>query len=499
MMGEFDLLIIGAGPAGMSAAVAGAGMGLRVAVVDEQPAVGGQVFRAIESAGADPALRGAHADAGRKLAAQFHGSRGIQYFPRSTVWHIELAASGGDVSDPAVLSVLRDDVSQECTARRVLLATGGQERPMPVPGWTLPGVMTAGAAQILLKTAGAVPHGPTVIAGQGPLCWLVAVQLLRAGAKEVHFVETTPAGRIARACLAGGWWRGLPLLREGLGLMREARRRGLKVLRHAGGLRILGDEQVAGLSWEGGEIACRTVLLHDGVIPSTHISRALGLAHRWHEAQRYWAPAIDAWGAASHPQVAIAGDGGGVGGWQAAVAQGALAALDAAHRLGAIEAAQRDARASAPLKALSRALALRPFLDRLYAPLEHAAAELADDTVVCRCEEVTAGQIRAAVKLGAAGPNQIKAFLRAGMGPCQGRMCGTTVAALIAAERDVPAEEVDPLRPRAPFKPLTVGALIGQPAKSGRLHASDPIREELGHRDRAKCAAPRHAMNSSCP
>lgn len=475
MMGEFDLLVIGAGPAGMSAAIAASGAGLRVAVMDEQPAVGGQVFRAIESAGVDPVLRGSHADEGRKLAERFHGNSGIQYFPRSTVWHIELASSEGAAPDPAVLSFLKDGVSQECTTRRVLLATGAQERPMPVPGWTLPGVMTAGAAQILLKTSGAVPHGPTAIAGQGPLCWLIAVQLLRAGVQDLHFIETTPAGRIWRACRAGGWWRGLPLLREGMDLMREARRKGLNVLRHAEGLRVLGDEQARGLSWEGGEIPCRTVLLHDGVIPSTHISRALGLAHRWHEAQQYWAPAVDAWGASSHSQVAIAGDGGGIAGWQAGVARGALAALDAAYRLRAITAAQRDAQASSSLQALSRATALRPFLDTLYAPTPHAAAALADDTVVCRCEEVTAGQIRKAVKLGATGPNQIKAFLRAGMGPCQGRLCSTTVAALIAAERGVPVDAIDPLRPRAPFKPLTVGALIGQPVQGDRLHSSaDP-------------------------
>lgn len=473
MAGEFDLLIVGAGPAGMSAAITAAGAGLRVAVMDEQPAVGGQVFRAIESAGVDPALRGGHADEGRELAAQFHATPAIQYFPRSTVWHIELAPSAGDALEPAVLSVLRAGISQEFSARRVVLATGAQERPMPIPGWTLPGVMTAGAAQILLKTSGAVPHGPTVIAGQGPLCWLVAVQLLRAGAHDLHFIETTPPGRLWPAGLAGGWWRGLPLLREGMGLMREARRRGLRVVRHASGLRIQGAGRVSGLSWDGGEIACRTVLLHDGVIPSTHISRALGLAHQWHERQQYWAPLADEWGATRHAQVAIAGDGGGVAGWQAAVAKGVLAALDAAYRLGAITLAQRDERALPSRRALSQATGLRPFLDAFYAPMANSAANLADDTVVCRCEEVTAGQIRAAVRLGASGPNQIKTFLRAGMGPCQGRMCGTTVAALVAAERKVPVADIDVLRPRAPFKPLTVGALIGQPAKGRRLHPSD--------------------------
>lgn len=475
MTTKIDLLIVGAGPAGMSAAITAADSGLQVAVVDEQAAVGGQVFRAIEAADQDPALRSGHTDEGRALAARFHATSGIAYFPCCTVWHIELDGADTPASNGAVLSLLHQGVSNEFKARRVLLATGAQERPMPIPGWTLPGVMSAGAAQILLKTSGAIPRGPTVIAGQGPLCWLIAVQLLRAGAQDVSFVETTPRGRAWRAARTEGWWRGLPLLREGMSLMREASQRKLKLVRHARNLKVHGEDHAIALSWDGGEMACRTVLLHDGLIPSTHISRALGLSHQWQATQQYWAPTVDEWGASSHPQIAIAGDGSRITGWQAAVSLGALAALDAAHRLGCLSEKQRNERASRYRTSLARATAVRPFLDTLYAPCVDRISELPDATIVCRCEEVTAGQIRAAVQKGATGPNQIKAFLRAGMGPCQGRMCSTTVANLAAAERKVAVERIDPLRPRAPFKPITVGALIGQATNdnpSSSIHPS---------------------------
>jgi bacterioferritin-associated ferredoxin len=152
----------------------------------------------------------------------------------------------------------------------------------------------------------------------------------------------------------------------------------------------------------------------------------------------------------------VAGDGAGVGGALAATFSGRLAALGAAHALGRIDAATRDA-AAAPLRAArARHLALRPFLDALYAP---RPPRLDDSTLVCRCEEVTAGQIREAAGIGALGLNQLKAFTRCGMGPCQGRMCGATAAEVMAEARGVPVEQVEPYRTRFPTKPLTLGEL----------------------------------------
>lgn len=450
-MSGHDLAIVGAGPAGMAAALEGVALGLSVLVLDEQDAPGGQVFRAVEQAAGDPALAGDYATEGASLVRAFRAALGVEYRPGTTLWHVD--------TETLRLSLLRGGVAAEAEASRLLLATGAQERPVPIPGWTLPGVMGAGAAQILLKTAGAVPAGPVVIAGQGPLCWLIAVQMLRAGAGPVTLLETTRMGAAAAALEAGGLWAGRRLLLKGLALMREARARGLRVVRKVRGLQALGEGRVEHARWDGDTIPCGTLLLHEGVIPSTHVTRALGLEHRWDAAQLCWRPALDGWGATSHGGIAVAGDGGGIGGWEAAVATGRLATLDAACRLGRIDAVERDRRAVPHRAALGRALALRPFLERLYAPAPEVLAPSADDTVVCRCEEITAGQVRAAARLGATGPNQAKAYLRTGMGPCQGRMCGTTVAALIAAERGIPIEQAGALRPRAPFKPLTVGTL----------------------------------------
>lgn len=448
-----DLAIIGAGPAGMAAAVEAASLGLSVLLVDEQDAPGGQVFRAVERTGGDPALASDDATAGAALVRALRAAPGIDYRPGATLWHAD--------PDSLHLSLLRGGVAEDATAGRLLLATGAQERPVPIPGWTLPGVMGAGAAQIMLKSAGAVPRGPVVIAGQGPLCWLIAAQMLRAGAGPVTLLETRHTSPTVAAMHTGGLWEGRSHLLKGLALMREARRRGLRVVRGVRDVQALGATHLDGVRWDGGSMACDTLLLHEGVIPATHITRALGLDHRWDAAQLCWRPVLDPWGATSHARIAVAGDGGGIGGWQAAAATGRLAALDAACRAGRIVADERDRRAQPHRAALRRTLALRPFLDALYAPAPGVLAPTDDATIACRCEEITAGQVRAAARLGATGPNQAKAYLRCGMGPCQGRMCGTTVAALIAAERGIPIEQAGALRPRAPFKPVTVGALAG--------------------------------------
>ena len=198
------------------------------------------------------------------------------------------------------------------------------------------------------------------------------------------------------------------------------------------------------------------LLLHDGVIPSVQITRALGCAHVWDETQRCWKPATDAWGRSSHSRIVIAGDGAGIGGAVVAQLSGRIAALGIAVALGRLTEAARDAAAAPLVSARAKHLAVRPFLDALFAPLP---VEPEDDTILCRCEEVTAGRVREAVSLGCLGANQLKSFTRAGMGPCQGRMCGPSIAAVIAAARGVPVQEVEPYRLRFPTKPLTLGEL----------------------------------------
>jgi NADPH-dependent 2,4-dienoyl-CoA reductase/sulfur reductase-like enzyme len=195
------------------------------------------------------------------------------------------------------------------------------------------------------------------------------------------------------------------------------------------------------------------------VVPNTQITRQLECEHVWDPIQRYWKPRLDPWGNTTVDGVAVAGDTGGIYGAAAAEQAGTLAAVDAACRLGAISLRQRD-RAAAPLqRRLSRERAVRPFLDHLFRPHPEFYRPPDDDTLVCRCEEITAGQIRQSAALGSLGPNQVKAHIRCGMGPCQGRMCGLTVSELIAEVHGMDVVDVGYFRIRPPLKPLPLKAL----------------------------------------
>ncbi|HEY1795933.1 MAG TPA: (2Fe-2S)-binding protein [Stellaceae bacterium] len=451
MENPIDLAVIGAGPAGMAAATLAAELGLSVAVLDEQDAPGGQIYRAVERAPPDSPL-GPDYLAGRDLAASFRASR-AEYRPATTVWHI-----GQD----GTVSTLSNGRAETVAAHHILLTTGAYERPVPIPGWTLPGVMTVGAVQILLKTADIVPGGRTILAGQGPLLFLAAAQLARAGAPPAAILETAPHGNYhAAAARPGAAWSGLHHIRKGLGLIAELRRAGIPIRRCVTGLRAFGRDRVEGIAWNGGELACDNLFLHEGVIPNVQISLAVGLAHDWDAAQWCWRPSLDQWGNSSVPTVSIAGDGGGIAGAAAAALSGRMAALAIATMRGRLDAAERDRRAAPIQLSLQRELAFRPFLDALYRPAPAMLTPPDDMVTICRCEEVTAGAIRRAARLGAQGPNQAKAFTRCGMGPCQGRLCGPLVTAIMAETLQKAIPEIGTYRPRAPYKPITVGALAG--------------------------------------
>ncbi|MGX1789524.1 FAD/NAD(P)-dependent oxidoreductase [Bosea sp. NPDC055332] len=456
MSEQTDLLIVGAGPAGMAAAVTARRHGLTVRVVDDQPAPGGQIWRGIETVAATSRAKrlGESYLAGADRAAAFRAC-GALYEPESQLWQIE----------PGFRAfVTRGGKARTVTAEAIILATGAQERPSPFPGWTLPGVLTVGAAQILLKTADSVPEQPVWIAGCGPLPLLYMTQLLAAGGRITGFLDTTPRGRLPAALrhLPQGLGR-LGDLMKGLSWSLALRRAGIPIIRHVTELRAEGEGRLQRLRYrtEGGreaEVLAEVLLVHEGVVPNIHAPLALGCAVSWHAGQHCYVPVLDAWGESSQANIFVAGDGAGIGGAEAAEPRGRLAALRVAAKLGRLDEATTEAAAAPERSALSSALALRPFLDALYAPRPQLYAP-PDETLVCRCEEVTAGELRARAVEGRPGPNQLKAFTRAGMGPCQGRQCGYSMAHIVAAAQGRPVEEVGFYRIRPPLKPVTLGEL----------------------------------------
>ncbi len=463
MSAEFDAVVVGAGPAGMAAGALLRRHGASVVVLDEQPAPGGQIYRGVERMAAHQALFAALGEEyrhGAAIIAEFRAS-GCEYQPGSMVWQITAGA-------PHEVWVSRAGRSECLRARSIVLATGAMERPVPVPGWTLPGVMGAGAVQVLLKSASLLPEG-LVLAGSGPLLHLLAVQCLDAGARVAALLDTS-TGANQRAAL-----RHLPralrgtgslTLRRGLALKARLWRSGMAVYREVTDIRLEGTTEVTGISFRSNgrpmSLATSLVALHEGVIPAQQITRSIGCVHCWDAAQHCFRPELDIWGNSSVPGVLVAGDGGGIAGGRAAEHAGRIAAAEVLRRLGRIDTADRDRLAAGSLRARAAERAVRAFLDALYPPPPSVRCP-ADDVVVCRCEEVTAGAVRGVVAQGCLGPNQAKSFLRAGMGPCQGRICGPVVAELLAEARGVGVAEIGYYRVRPPLKPVTLGELAAVP------------------------------------
>jgi NADPH-dependent 2,4-dienoyl-CoA reductase/sulfur reductase-like enzyme len=476
---ECELAIVGGGPAGLAAATLAAELGIDTVLLDEQETPGGQIYRSIERRTSHrdriAPLLGPDYRSGLELVESFRRS-GASYAPASAVWQVTSAGSVG-INQCGEASLLR--------SRHVILATGAMERPVPIPGWTLPGVMGAGAAQTLMKASGVVPSESTVVAGCGPLPLLVAAQLLSAHVPLRAVLITTPRMLSAEALFELP--RALTQFKEilkGLSWMRRLHAAGVAVYYGVTGVEASGSHKLEKVSFvaEGKRLSipASVLLLHDGVVPNIQLSRSTGCRHVWDEAQLTWRPEVDEWGATSLERVSIAGDGQRILGAKAAVPLGRLAALDAARRLVRITVEERDTYAAEPRKTLRQYTRIRPFLERAFPPT--LVKPVPDgDTIVCRCEEISASFLRDSIRCGLKDPNQIKSLTRCGMGPCQGRMCGTTVARVIADELGKPVEQVGLYRPRIPVKPLTLGAwaeLCNTVTEPGLKAPAEPGRRE---------------------
>nr|WP_320192439.1 NAD(P)/FAD-dependent oxidoreductase [uncultured Desulfobacter sp.] len=452
---RYDLVIVGAGPGGLAAAVTADKLSLSTLVVDEQPEPGGQLYRSIERSLPENAdTLGKDYLAGKQLVESFRAS-GVTYLPNNIVWNIDNAFN---------VDLISEGIPQRVLGRRILFSVGAQERPVPIPNWTLPGVMGAAAADILFKSADMVPEGPVVLAGSGPLLLLVAWHLVDNGVNISAMVETAGLKDYfkAMAYLPGALCQSSYLL-KGLQMRMKVKRAGVPLYIGCRDLAVFGEKQAEGLAFtcrgKQLKVPAATVLLHEGVVPNLCFTRLLNCEHEWYAPQRYWRPVIDRWGRTSVPGVSVAGDAGGINGGAAAQIVGHLAAIDAACGLEVFTEAERDRLAQPYLKTAHREKLIRPFIDHLFPPSRQALAPPDDETLVCRCEELTAGQIRDAIAKGARHPAQVKGQTRAGMGPCQGRMCGATIAEIIAESCALDIKEVGTLRVRPPLQPLSIEQL----------------------------------------
>ena len=412
---HYDLVIIGAGPAGMAAAIEASRHDLSTLVLDDQPSPGGQVYRhVLQNAVQRESVSYLGGDywSGQVLADAFVASSAV-LCSESRVWQV--------TGDRQVF-FSRKGTAKNVKASAVLIATGAMERPMPIPGWTLPGVMSVGAAQILLKTSGSGADDAVVV-GSGPLFYLTVWQYLQAGFGVSAVVDTAPVRMRPEHYLTA-----IPALMQPMLLLKGLRwraeiRRKTEYYAGATSLVISGEDSATGVTFQDTigrtqNIPTKHVFIHQGVVPNVNLTMATDLQHQWHPRQLCWVPKTDMFGKSSVEGIFVAGDGMGIAGAAAAASSGRLAARWIVARV------KKRPFFMAPVWcALKwRQAAIRPFLDSLFKPPDDWRVPEKSHVIVCRCEALTKADVDAAIALGVSGLNQLKSYCRAGMGRCQGRM-----------------------------------------------------------------------------
>jgi thioredoxin reductase len=476
---NYDVAIIGGGPAGAAAAIATHSAHLSTCLIDEQPRLGGQIYRQppagyeVDSWLAD----GSYAE-GKSLIARAERLDGLRHIAPATVCALFPARPAGNEANDSAQSrlhiVFHDNHRLgRVAARSVLLATGCYEMPVPFPGWHLPGVMGAGGIQTLLKSQRVAAGSNILLAGSHPLLFVVAEQLLAADI------------RIAGIALAQQWWSAAALLRSPLvawtgrghlvhtlKTLASLRRAGIPIFFGETVVEALGQAELEAVrlrdpngKGKGRVLACDALGISYGFLPSSELARQAG-AHHAGLPGGGWVIAADEFMRSSVAGLYVAGELTGVAGAAAAALSGEIAGIGIAMDSGRVSAGAAHERTRHLSKRLAEVRRFAAVLARLTEPTPRFLAALADrSTLLCRCEDVTVGQMQDALDADPqlASASSAKLRTRTGMGFCQGRMCELSVRRLLAARRNCRIEEVPGYTIRPPVKPLPIGVLAGDP------------------------------------
>lgn len=474
-----ELVIVGAGPAGMASAVAAADAGVRVLVVDEQARAGGQIFRRPPAEFQLPQGNFAPYRWAGELIERFESHPAIETRFRSTAFGVLRDRPTGEAETtnaPAQLQLaVRGQNGGELLAtQRLLIATGAYDMPVAFPGWSMPGVMMAGAVQSLLKSQKVLAGRNLVLAGSHPLLLVVAEQMLAAGAKvsEIAFARGIPS--IAELAAA------LPAAPGHLGIFAEAAKAMASIVKH--GVRLSTRTVVTAAHGNGSvsrvelskvdakwrprgksrELETDLLVLGYGFTPSTELARQAGCAVEWNSAKGGWVISHDAAMRTSAPDIWVAGEPGGVAGAEHSRWQGELAGLHIAQSLDRAVPAERFTRAEQGLRTAQR---FARVVQSMFEPQREALATLSAPahTVVCRCELVESAEVDQVLEANPfiSSANALKLECRTGMGPCQGRYCEGTVAARVAAAREISIESAGHFTAHLPVKPVPVDTYRG--------------------------------------
>ncbi len=466
-----EVLIVGAGPAGLSAAAAAAESGCRVTILDERPEPGGQFFKQLAPSHRfqSPEAMDSQFAQGRALITHVR-DLGVEILSGATVWNASTTTAG-----EMELDVIRNGAAERYRGGQLIIAAGAYERAYPVPGWTLPGFMTTGAAQTLARAYRVAPGRRVLVAGNGPLNLQVVCELLNGGVEVVAVAEAAPKpGPSQWQSAVQAFYRSPDLIFDGLKYLSALRKAkvpllyGYRLARATGAGQV--EQAVLGRIGTDGTLVPGTERTFDvdavcagyGFMPSSQITRLLDCAHQVEPATQGISVKTDPDGATSVPGIYAVGDGAGIGGARVALARGTLAGTAVARNLNhPVSAAGATAETQAR-RALDRNLSFQSALWRLFKAPPLFTGELSEEIVVCRCEGVTERRIKETIASGTDEIGSLKRLTRAGMGRCQGRYCGARLAALCAAASGRPLDTWAMFAPRFPLQPIPVPALASE-------------------------------------
>ncbi len=459
MTHHYKAVILGAGPAGLSAAVELARSGTEVAIVEDNPDVGGQVYR-------QPPEGFIIKEEKHLVARHKIGHQLIQNLKKLSgkISIVHNAYTWG-LCNNKCLAVLHNGKINLIEFDKLFLCEGAIERSIPFRGWTLPGIMTAGGLQKMVINQGLLPGKRFLLAGSSPLLLSVAASLVAAGAEFVGVCEAT--SYLANLRLLPNILTHGSLLSEFISMQQKLLRRSVKFYRPYTIASAEGEAKVRKAilakldnSWvpiPGSEtqIDIDIVGLGFGFLPHARLARLCGCDHVYDPLQKYWKPMTDQYMQSSQPNIYIAGDSKGIGGADVAELDGRIAGMHAAFELGNITQREFSDQMNVLLNKKLRIKKYVLLLNQIFAPRD-GLYDLDGDTIVCRCEGITAKEILAGIDLGARDINELKRITRFGMGLCQGRTCESIVTQLMI-QRDVSINKIGYLNLRPPLSPVQLG------------------------------------------
>ncbi len=443
------MAIVGAGPAGLAAAGEAVDHGLSIMLMDDNSQPGGQYFRQLSGV-----ERVRHGRAGRLFGVLDHPS--LHYRPDCVVWN---------APEKGVLAYASEAGSGRVRADTIIIATGATDRPLPFPGWTLPGVITAGGSQNMIKGQAVRPGDRVVVAGNGPLLLVAAMTLMGAGATVVAVIEAAPLQKRA-------WSRLASLSQSPSGLVKALSWRlrlataGVPILAGQAVIEAHGEAALEAVSIapvdrhgaiDRGRVAtleADCVVVGNGLTPAVELTRLAGCAHHHDPLLGGWTPRRSADLETSIPGLYAAGDGAAIGGVELALAEGRAAVLAA--MLQHSPSAHLRRRRNHLARRLKRLERFRAAVADIFAPPEAFLELITPGTPVCRCENVTLAELEA----GATGMIRQKSATRLSMGRCQGRFCLATLADLVAKRQGIAVADLDWPRVRPPARPVRLGTLL---------------------------------------